>query len=245
MPKPIYFIILFLFTLSVSFAQTKEQPKICFTFDDGSTNDILTYKQQDWNALILKHLKAENLQAVLFASGKGLTGSKGKSLLESWDKAGHLIGNHTFSHKNYNNPNTSFQYFKNDFLKNDSLINTYDHYAKLFRFPYLKEGNTTEKRDSMRWFLKSMRYANGYVTIDASDWYYDTRLIEALKANPNLDLAPYKKAYLEHILDRALYYDSLAYLLTGRKIHHSLLLHHNLASALFLGDLIQLFKSRG
>jgi peptidoglycan-N-acetylglucosamine deacetylase len=228
-----------------SFSQTTGHPKICFTFDDGNTNDILTYKQENWNALILKQLEAENIQAVLFACGKGLNDTKGRDLLSSWDKAGHLIANHTFSHKNYNSANTSFLFFKTDFLRNDSLINAYKHYSKLFRFPFLKEGNTIEKRDSMRAFLKSTGYSNGYVTIDASDWYYDSRLIATLNANPAIDLSKYKQAYLEHILDRAMYYDSLASVLTGRKIHHTLLLHHNLASALFLGDLIKMFKDKG
>jgi peptidoglycan/xylan/chitin deacetylase (PgdA/CDA1 family) len=238
-------ILIFLCLFRCYLAQTNEKPHVCFTFDDGSTSDILNYKQAHWNALILKHLKDHDAQAVFFACGKGLNDPKGESVLSAWDNAGHLIANHTFSHKNYNKPATTFQFFKNDFLKNDSLINKYHHYTKLFRFPMLKEGNTVAKRDSMRLFMKGQGYSNGYVTIDASDWYYNSRLIEALKENPNLDLEPYRKAYLDHILDRASYYDSLAYALTGRRIHHSLLLHHNLSSALFLGDLIKLFKENG
>jgi len=245
MTKHICLTITLLLALSFCFGQTSDKPKVCFTFDDGNTNDIADYKQKDWNVLILKQLKAENIQAIFFACGQGLNNAKGDSLLTTWNNSGHLIGNHTFWHKNYNNPDITFEYLKKDFLKNDSLINKYNYYTKLFRFPYLKEGNTVEKRDSFRLFMKSMGYANGYVTIDASDWYYDNRLIKALKANPDLDLTAYKKAYLEHIVDRAMYYDSIAYVLTGRKIHHSLLLHHNLTSALFLGDLIKMFKSRG
>ena len=33
--------------------------------------------------------------------------------------------------------------------------------------------------------------------------------------------------------------------LTGRKIKHTILLHHNLASAMFLDDLIAYFKEKG
>jgi peptidoglycan/xylan/chitin deacetylase (PgdA/CDA1 family) len=238
-------IIVFICLLTHSFGQVTDKPKVCFTFDDGSTADLLTYKNADWNALILKQLKQEQVQAVFFACGKGLNGSKGDSLLSTWDNAGHLIANHTFSHRNYHNPAVTFQFFRADFLKNDSLIRKYHHYTRLFRFPMLKEGNTIAKRDSFRLLMKEKGYSNGYVTIDASDWYYNSCLIEALKENPYLDLEPYRKAYLAHILDRATYYDSLAYVLTGRRIHHSLLLHHNLTSALFLGDLIKLFKEKG
>ncbi len=227
------------------FAQKNDQSKLCFTFDDPTTNDILDYKQNELNSFILKKLRAENIQAILFVCGKRINNGQGQSLLNAWDSDGHLIANHTFSHKNYNNPKNTFHFFKNDFLKNDSLINKYSHYSKLFRFPYLKEGDTAEKRDSLRLFMKNSGYSNGYVTIDASDWYYDSRLINDLKANPKLNLEPYKKIYLEHIFNRAMFYDSLASILTGRKIHHSLLLHHNLTSALFLEDLIKMFKSKG
>lgn len=238
-------ILIFLFLGKNTFAQTAEKPTVCFTFDDGSTADVLNYKNSDWNALILKQLREEHVQTVFFATGKGLSGPKGDSVLSTWDNAGHLIANHTFSHKNYHNPAVTFQFFRADFLKNDSLIHKYRHYTKLFRFPMLKEGNTIAKRDSFRLLMKESGYSNGSVTIDASDWYYNSRLIDALKENPHLDLEPYRKAYLAHILDRATYYDSLAYVLTGRRIHHSLLLHHNLTSALFLGDLITLFKEKG
>jgi hypothetical protein len=42
-----------------------------------------------------------------------------------------------------------------------------------------------------------------------------------------------------------MYYEKLAYDLTGRHVHHTLLLHHNLAAALFTDDLIALFRAKG
>ena len=90
-----------------------------------------------------------------------------------------------------------------------------------------------------------MNYKNGYVTIDASDWYYNLRLIEFMKKNPGKSVEAYKKAYITHLLDRAKFYDDLVFKLLARKIKHSILLHHSLASALFLGDLIKAFKNEG
>ena len=48
------------------------------------------------------------------------------------------------------------------------------------------------------------------VTIDASDWYISNRLEKRLAQNSNTDIVPYKKYYLEHIWNRAQYYDNLA-----------------------------------
>ncbi len=223
----------------------KQKPKVCFSFDDGSTSDKPGYAWNEWNNLLLEKLHENNLQAVFFAACGGLDNEKGKQVLSSWSQHGHLIANHSYSHKSYDNAATTYEFFVADFLRNDSLINTYPGYTKLFRFPYLKEGDTEKKRDDFRAFLKEQGYRNGHVTIDASDWYVYSRMLKRLKENPKANLEPYKKFYLEHIYERAVYYNELSLKLTGRQINHTLLLHHNLTSALFMGDLIALFKAKG
>lgn len=223
----------------------KDKPKLCLTFDDGNPSDMPGYSWQEWNNLLLQNLKKHHLQAVFFSAGKFMDNDKGREVLTQWNTQGHLIANHTYSHYSYNNPSTSFEKFSQDFLRNDSLINRYSNYTRLFRFPYLKEGDTEEKRDQFRNFLKEQQYCNGYVTIDASDWAINTRLVKRLKTEPKADISPYKQFYLEHLYNRAMYYNELSQKLTGRQINHTLLLHHNLAAALFTDDLIRLFKSKG
>lgn len=139
----------------------------------------------------------------------------------------------------------SFEKFKDDFLVNDSIISKFSNYRKLFRFPFLKEGNTKEKIELFRAFLATFGYRNGHVTIDASDWYVDSRLRKRLRENPNADITVFRQFYLNHLIERANYYEDLSFKLTGRHIKHTILLHHNLAAALFLGDLITTFKSKG
>ena len=45
--------------------------------------------------------------------------------------------------------------------------------------------------------------------------------------------------------NRAQYYDQLAQKVAGRPVPHTVLIHFNLLNALFLNDLIQMFKSKG
>jgi len=59
------------------------------------------------------------------------------------------------------------------------------------------------------------------------------------------EIGRFKDFYLQHIMERANYYEKLSYEMNGRYINHTLLLHHNLTSALFLGDLIKKFKEEG
>ncbi|MBD0255809.1 MAG: polysaccharide deacetylase family protein [Cytophagales bacterium] len=222
-----------------------EKPKICLTFDDGNPQDMPGYTWQEWNALLLQHLRAGKVNAIFFAHGKALDNPQGKQILRQWSQAGHFIANHTYSHQSYNQSDLSFDAYAKDFLKNDSFINQFSGYARFFRYPYLKEGNTAEKRDRFRELLKQHQYQNGHVTVDASDWYVNSRLLKRLKENSRADIEPFKQFYLQHLYERASYYDRLALQLTGRQINHTLLLHHNLTSALFVDDLIKMFKEKG
>lgn len=236
----------YLFIVSALFISTNVfTQSVSFTFDDGSLGNMPGYSLQEWNSMLLKKLDNANIKTMLFVTGNDKNSKKGDNLLNSWNNKGHKIANHTFSHSNYNSELTTFEDFKNDFIKNDSIIHKYSNYTKLFRFPYLKEGNTQEKIDSFRVFLKSQGYRNGYVTIDASDWYINSRLIKRLRQNKNADISDFKKFYLNHIWVRAQFYEKLSFELTGRHIKHTLLLHHNLATALFIDDLIAMFKEKG
>jgi peptidoglycan/xylan/chitin deacetylase (PgdA/CDA1 family) len=221
------------------------QPCISFTFDDGSVNDMPGYRLKAWNEMILLALKKNNVKAVFFPAGKFLEGTKGAYVLSSWDKENHRIGNHTFHHPNFNNSQTTLEQFKLELLKNDSVVRRYDNFIPLFRFPYLKEGNSVAKRDGFRNFLKEKSYRIGHVSIDASDWFVNNRLLKALRKDPNTNTDPYRRFYIQHMFERACFYDSLATEITNRKIKHNVLLHHNLTSALFLEDLIEKFKLEG
>ena len=221
------------------------QSKVSFTFDDGSIGDRPNYTFDEWNGMLLKKLYDANIEAMFFVTGKDKSNTKGKKLLKSWNDEGHKIANHTYSHPNFNDDTITIEDFKNELLKNDKIINSYSNYVKFFRFTYLKEGNTKEKKAGFRKVLEDQGYKNGYVTIDASDWYIDSRLLKRLRKNPKADISDFREFYLKHIWKRTQFYEKLAFELTGRHIKHSLLLHHNLAAALFIDDLIKMFKDKG
>jgi hypothetical protein len=45
--------------------------------------------------------------------------------------------------------------------------------------------------------------------------------------------------------ERSLYYDDLARKVLGRPVKHTILMHYNLLNALFLGNLLDMFRSKG
>lgn len=224
---------------------TFAQGEMAITIDDPTIEEtpLLNWKERD--DAILKTLDKHKIKAALFVCGMRVDNADGKSLLSKWDEKNHLICNHSYSHFYYNSKSKTGRIFIADFYKGDSIIRNYKNYTKLFRFPYLKEGNIIAKRDSMRMAMEASSYKNGHVTIDASDWYIDAQIAVALKKDSKADLTPYKEYYIKHILDRANYYDSLAHMVFKRDIKHTLLLHHSLLNALFLDDLLIALKAKG
>jgi peptidoglycan/xylan/chitin deacetylase (PgdA/CDA1 family) len=218
---------------------------IAFTFDDGpvmADNVAMTAAQR--NAAILAQLAEAHLKSILFVAHTDSDAQR-NALIRDWGKAGHGVANHTVTHPNFNSAKISLESFEQDALDCDAAIRSMPGYTKRFRFPYLKEGDTREKRDGFRLFLKSIGYRPAPVSIDTSDWYYSARLRDRLRENPALDRTPYRDAYLRHLYERAVYYDGLSKTVLGRSILHVTLMHHNLINALFVGDAIRMFRDKG
>jgi len=197
------------------------------------------------NRSILSTLNAHSIKAALFVVGRNVENEEGQQLLDEWNKAGHLIGNHTYSHQNLNSPSMKLDTYTADIAKAETLLKTFSRFQKYFRFPMLKEGDTAAKRDGVRTFLSEHGYRVGHVTIDTSDWVITSRLSDRLAKDPSADVKPFRDFYLEHMWDRAQYYDSLARRVLGRPVKHTILMHYNLLNGLVLGDLIEMFKSKG
>ena len=218
-------------------------PQIAITMDDFNWKVIPGGQPDKANSAILGALaRHNNLRGALFVIGKNVDRDS-KKLLEAWCDAGHIIGNHTFSHPVFTT--VSAEAFEENIQHAEDVLRGLPTYRKLFRFPALKEGDTREKRDAVRAWLAAHGYRMGYVTIDASDWYYDQRLRERLKADPSFDTRRYHDVYLEHMWQCATYYDQLARDVVGRTVPHTVLIHYNLLNVLFLDDLLDMFASKG
>lgn len=213
--------------------------------DDPNTEETPLYAVAERNRLILEQLAARRVQVMLFVCGKRVDSTQGADVLRAFNDAGHLLANHSYSHHGYDDPANDSATLATDIARCEALIANYSGFRRRFRFPFLKEGESSQKRDTLREVLRARGYTNGHVTMDASDWAYSGRLIKRLKADPAIDLSPFRAAYLAHMLDRAHYYDRLATMVTGHSIAHTLLLHHNLLNALFLGDLLDALERDG
>jgi peptidoglycan-N-acetylglucosamine deacetylase len=231
---------------SSNVSAAEKPPEIAITMDDFFWDKSLRLDPDQRNQAILGALKSQgNLKAALFVKGKNADSEKGMALLREWDQSGHLIGNHSYSHTYLNSSKVEVGAYTADIAKCDDILKVLPHYRKIYRFPYLKEGDTAAKRDGVRAFLKEQGYSIGHVTIDASDWAIEDRLSARLTKEPNADIQPYRDFYLGHMWEHAQYYDGLAHKVLGRSVKHTVLVHYNLLNALFLGDLLNMFVNKG
>lgn len=219
--------------------------QLAITMDDFSWANPVKLSAAERNAAILAALKKHSVRAAAFVVGRNADSETGNALLRDWNQAGHLICNHTYSHRNYNDARMTTSLYAEDILHAERVLKDFTRFRKLFRFPMLKEGETAAKRDGLRRFLKQHHYRTGHVTIDNSDWIVDERLRARLTKDPQADLSPYREYYLKHMWDRAVYYDELSRKVTGRSVKHTILTHFNLLNGLFLGDLMDMFKAKG
>ncbi len=220
---------------------------IAFTFDDGpyvAATPKLSPKAR--NQATLDHLAKHRVKATLFVTvDNGANRPEGLALARAWGEAGHTIGNHTMTHLDLDSKKITLADYQQELLECDAVIRTLPGYRKWFRFTYLREGNTLDKRDGMRAFLREQNYRDAYVSLDTSDWRLNDKLVEVLIKDANADITPIKRAYLAHVWQRAEAYRSLSQKLQGRDIAQIILLHHNLINALWLGDVIAMFKEKG
>jgi peptidoglycan/xylan/chitin deacetylase (PgdA/CDA1 family) len=226
---------------------TVRAQSVAFTFDDGpklEATPLLTPAQR--NEALLRTLVREHVTAALFVTANnGAVKPEGLAFARAWGEAGHMVGNHTMSHPDLNSAKMTLTQYEQELLDCNRIIAGLPGYRKWFRFPFLREGNTPEKRDGMRDFLKLQGYRNAYVSLDTSDWRLNDLLAATLKRDPQADVAPIREAYLAHLRQRALAYRALAQRLQGRDIAQVMLMHHNLINALWLGDAITQFRQMG
>lgn len=225
--------------------KNSERPQLALTMDDPTLMLSSVLKWQEASSRILKAIASKEVRAALFVCGRRVDEADGAKLLSAWDQAGHMICNHSYSHLFYNNDRNGYAEFAFDFLKNEKVIAPYHNRAPLFRYPFLKEGDTVEKRDRFRALLKERGYRVGHVTIDASDWYVSQRFVDRLSKEPKASFAPYRDYLIAHLLDRAKFYRQLALDVLERDIRHTLLVHFNVLNALVLPDVLNAFEAAG
>lgn len=222
---------------------TAPRKRLAVTMDDFSLGFNLRLNPRERNERILESLAKHRHKAAGFATGRMVDNPFGDEVVQSWSDAGHMIGNHTYTHMNSSDEETDK--VKADILKNDALLSKYPAYKKIFRFPYLAEGGTPEKISAYRSFMKANGFQNAAVTIDTIDWATTDRMETRLRRDDKADLEPYKDYYITSVVTLAEHFHNLAQRVGYTDLPHSMLMHHNILNGLFLDDVLTALKEQG
>lgn len=223
--------------------KTDAPKNIAITIDDFHLSFDVKLNPRERNERILEAFDKYSHKAAGFVTGRFVDNPFGDEVVQSWSDAGHLIGNHTYSH--LNSTDEPFETITADIIKNDVLLQKYAGYEKIFRFPFLAEGGTLEKIDRYREFLKQEGYRYGPVSTQSIDWYTTSRLETRLKGKADTDLVGYRDYYVKTVIDIAEHFHGLAARIGFADMPHNLLVHHNILNGLFLGDVMQALKDQG
>lgn len=217
---------------------------VSLTFDDGLNPDKQPNAEQ-WNQQILDSLNQAGIQSMVFPALDRVGGDAGLALIREWGEQGHAIGNHTSKHRSLASAQVSLEDFIGDVAEADAVLRTLPNWVPMLRFPYLKEGDTVEKRDGVRQWMARNNYKAAPVSIDASDWYYNQVYGAWRDAGEEDKAKQVQAAYIEHLLNRAQYYENLASQVLEQSPAHVLLLHTNQINADTIAEVIQAFEQRG
>ncbi|MEZ5953168.1 MAG: polysaccharide deacetylase family protein [Hyphomonas sp.] len=217
--------------------------RIAITMDDFRLGFSQHLSPDERDLAILEAFSRRAIRAAGFVTGANVDSDLGKTVLDRWEKAGHVIGNHCWSHPHASAIGAAA--FCEDIARNEAFLSGRKAYRKLFRFPYLDEGNTEAMRDEIRAWLAQQGYRNAAVTIDSQDWAITERLEARLTEDPEADIEAYGAFYVEHVVALAEHYDAVATALGLAGTRHTLLVHHNILNGLFLGNVLDALARNG
>ncbi len=231
--------------------------KLAITFDDLPQNGDLppgvTRVEITKNTLAI--LKQRQVPATYgFINAKKLEGSAdGAEALKLW-AAERPVGNHTYSHLDLNQ-NTP-EAFDREITENEPTLELLQPSAgstsassesdwHWLRYPFLREGDTLEKRNAVRDYLKAHGYKIAQVTLDWEDYLWNSAYARCSAKNDQKSIEWLRASYLDTAskyidLDR-----ELAKMLFGHDINYVLLMHLGAFSSTILPDALDLLKKKG
>jgi lysophospholipase L1-like esterase len=223
--------------------------KIALTFDDLPAHGPLPTGVGRIRIVsqILKALKDAHVPATYgFVNGGGLEQQPGDvTVLKAWRAAGHPLGNHTWSHMDLRKQ--AVENFAADVSQNEALLDKWMSHEDWhwFRFPFLAEGDTTEKRASIRSFLLQHGYRIAAVTMSFGDYQWNEPYTRCRAKGDEEAIALLKSSFLAAAEESIRYYRGLSSALYGRDIPYVLLLHVGAFDAEMLPRLLELYESHG
>lgn len=223
--------------------------QIAFTFDDLPSHGDLPpgETRMDVANSILKTLRDQHMPPTYgFINAVRLEKAPATiEVLKAWRAAGQPLGSHTYSHLSLNEH--TVPEFEANIEKNEpilsSLMQSDDWHW--FRYPFLWEGDTLEKRHAVRAYLQQHGYRIAHVSMDFEDYLWNDPYARCMAKQDEKSIEFLRTSYLATADEYITAFRESSHELYGRDIPYILLMHIGAFDAKMLPDLIDLFRRRG
>jgi peptidoglycan/xylan/chitin deacetylase (PgdA/CDA1 family) len=242
-----FFLILFLGL--VGFQQSAQAlTEMAITIDDLPRSGPLppNMTRMEITNEMLATLKKHHIDGVYgFINAGTAHKENGVAVLQKWVDDGQLLGNHTFTHENPNKISTQ-AYIKN-IQENDPILEKLmqGKNYKYFRYPFLAEGNTVEKRDAIRNYLASQGYTIAPVTVYFQDEEWNPPYKRCLKNNNQKGIAWLEQSYMQQAVSTLQRAQAQSQFLFHRDVKQILLIHMGAFDAKMLDKLLTAYEDLG
>ncbi|MGA9295626.1 MAG: polysaccharide deacetylase family protein [Ignavibacteriaceae bacterium] len=241
-----------IFFILLGFLLYGQKKQVCFSFDDLPVVSYgisdTTFQKNLFEKLIYA-LKENDIPAIGFVNEKKLY-SQDKiiqfkvELLKQWVNNNLDLGNHTFSHPDYNL--VSFGDYTQDLLKGETItkkiLSNKGKTIRYFRNPFLHMGSTKEKADSLDNFLLIHGYRPAPVTIDNEDYLFAVAYKRVKIKKDSLLISRIGYDYINYMEKKLKYYEMQSNHLFGRNIKQILLLHASWLNSDYVDSLAAKFR---
>lgn len=247
-------------TASLAARASAAERTVAVTFDDlpGTTaglvsNDVSALREM--TRRLLAGFRATAVPVVgfvnegkLFLDGETPGAAEQRtSVLRLWVKAGHELGNHTYSHRDLNTQ--PLDWFEQDVVRGEPvtrrLLAAEKRALRYFRHPFLHVGLELEKRRAFEAFLAGRGYTVAPVTIDNDEYIYAAAYADALRRGDETMARRLAEDYLRYMESVFSVMEGVSRDLLGREIAQVLLLHANSLNADLFPRLAAAMKERG
>lgn len=229
--------------------------RVALTFDDlpyvAIVNEAYLPAAARVTASLMKTLTRHGVPAIGFVNEAKLESATERSgrigLLRQWVDHGMLLGNHTFSHPDFNA--VSVERFQEEILKGEvvtrELLRARPGAPLFFRHPMTHTGNTKEKKEAIETFLAARGYIIAPHTIDNSDFIFNAVYARARAAHDTTLVAKLRQAYLDYTMAATEFAETISPKIFGREVTQTLLLHANEITADCLDEMLERYEARG
>lgn len=169
------------------------------------------------------------------------------ALLRQWVDAGMTLGNHTYSHPDFNR--LTVEQFQDEIAKGDAitrrLMASPKPYQLYFRHPMTHTGDTKEKKEAIEKFLTSRGYKVAPHTIENSDFIYNVGYVHAKSRKDEALVKRLRDSYLDLTFAATDIAEKISPQIFGRDIPQVLLIHANQINTDCLDEMLRRYEARG